>query len=198
MKTISAETARRARALIVALALAGCAADKPPAPRTASDAVTTRILSAAKTAPGFSELAVRIENEDDKSALMLKALAHGALQARGIRSADALASLTLTLTVRRPRRTTAGPRTSVGVSGGGGSSSKGHFGLSITLPVFGGEEEPKAEPHIMDARLEHTRPDGIIWRAEARTGAVASDIIGTAVARRLVDALIAKLAAARR
>ncbi len=193
MKMISVETLRLARPLILALALAGCAAAKAPAPATASDAVTIRVLSAAKTAPAFSELAVRIENEDDKSVLMLKALAHGALQARGIRSA-ALAPLTLTLTVRRPRRTVTGPRTRVGVSGGGGSSSKGHFGLSITLPVFGGEDDVRAEAHIMDARLEHTRPDGILWRAAA----VASDTIDAAVARRLVDALIEKLAAARR
>jgi hypothetical protein len=197
MRTTTAGSPRLAWALI--LALAGCAGDKPPAPApgTGKDALTTRVLSTTGTMPAFDELALRIDNEDDKSALMLKALAHGALQARGIRAA-ALAPLTLTLTVRRPRRTTTGPRTSVGISGRGGSSSKDGFGLSITLPVFGDEDEARAEPHIMDARLEHTRPDGILWRAEARIGAVASDTIDAAAARRLVDALIEKLSAARR
>ena len=197
MKMISPGNMRLSLALVLALALAACASDKAAAPRTGESVIAT-VLSPAKAMPAFTELAVRVENEDYNSALVLKAIAHAALQARGIRSADALAAMTLTLALRRPRRASTESRPNFGIEGRGGSSSRANVGLSISIPIFGSEDEAKPEPHIMSARLEQTRPSEILWRAEARTEAIASDVIDAAVARRLIDALVDKLAAARR
>jgi hypothetical protein len=81
----------------------------------------------------------------------------------------------------------------VGIVGRGGSSSETDLGLAIQIPLDGTSPSPPPARHEVFAELEN-RGGNVIWRGRAVTDAVPTTEIDAAVARDLIERVVAQLA----
>jgi len=146
----------------------------------------------ARPAAGLQAVAVRVREEDERAALRIAALANEALTRHGIRP-EATAPNVLFLRFERPRtlESRSGPK--VGIVGRGGSSSETDLGLAIQIPLDGTSPSPPPARHEVFAELEN-RGGNVIWRGRAVTDAVPTTEIDAAVARDLIERVVAQLA----
>jgi hypothetical protein len=148
--------------------------------------------AATRPATGLRAVAVRVRQEDDKTALRIAALANDALTRHGIRP-EATAPHVLFLRFERPRtlESRSGPK--VGIVGRGGSSSETDLGLAIQIPLDGKPPPPSPARHEVVAELE-SAAGKVIWRGRAVKDAVPTTGLDTAVLRDLIERVVAALA----
>ena len=187
-----------ARTVAVALALA-CLAVVPACSGSSfwpfgGDGETEAPPPAAAARPDavLQAVAVRIRQEDEKTALRIAAVANDALMRHGIRP-EATAPQVLFLRFDRPRtlESSSGPK--VGIVGRGGSSSETDLGVAIQIPLGGKPPPPPPARHEVVAELE-SGAGNIIWRRHAVKDAVPAAGINTAVLRDLIERIISALA----
>lgn len=147
-------------------------------------------IEASSPRPPPAEVALHVRDAADKDALALSALAHEALDHRGIR-VDFAAPYGLTLVLARPLVWTGEDPPLLSLDARIGSSSEPSYGLDIAIPMSR-PALPEGSVRVALSAVLEARDGTPLWRADAHTMVAGGD--EPDAIRRLTEAVIDALA----